>query len=29
MIKKIKITNFKCFYGTFEFELDPGINIHN
>lgn len=27
MIKKIKITNFKCFYGTFEFELDPGINI--
>ena len=26
-IQKIKITNFKCFEGTFELELNNGINI--
>lgn len=27
MIKKLKITNFKGFYGTFELELNKGINV--
>lgn len=26
-IKKVKIRNFKCFYGMFEFELNRGLNI--
>lgn len=26
-IKKVKITNFKCFNGLFEFELNNGLNI--
>lgn len=27
VIQKLKITNFKSFYGTFEIELNRGINI--